>query len=104
MHRLPNFEELRAYIAPHPNATIREICKHFNQCGDVAVAIRKPGCPGKQLVLANGISPEFWEHLREFMKKPYVRVGGNLAACAIADDIHPVYPGAEVVPIVLTIV
>ena len=92
---MPTFDELKQFIRARPEATICEIRDKFGQKGDSIIST-------KQYVLAYSIKSEFWRHLQEFMKQPYVTVDLNMLACRISDSTRYVGPG-QFLPIVLSI-
>ena len=98
----PTFSELKEFINEHPKATICEISDRFKQNGEDVIAIKKPNCKKKKLILAFNIKSDFFEYLQTFIKEEYVICQEDFMACLISDR-HRYTGSEEFCPIVLSI-
>ena len=92
---LPTFTQIEDFVISKPRATICEIRDHFGKRGNYVCFIRNK-------VIAYGIDKEFFIHLREFIKNPFVETELDFMACMCSDETK--YTGkGKFLPVVLTI-
>lgn len=100
--QFPTISELKQFIYEKKRATICEIRDKFSQRGNSTICIKNSDCNKKDLVLAYNINKEFWDFLKIFMKKAYVRCDIDIMVCMYSDKT--IYSGSnEFVPLVLSI-
>lgn len=102
-NEFPSFSELKVFVTNHPRSSVCEIRDHFNQQGDDTITIPKEGCKFKRRVVAYAIRADFYSHLKEFIKKDYIKLDLCRMSCMVSDST--IYHGKhEFLPVLLTVI
>ena len=102
MEGQPSFEEIAEYIKEHPGSTIQELANAFAKTDDNVIMMPKPGCKKQHYVVAVNVQTNFWEHMQQFTKEPYVEVRTNKFCCMITDNV--IYTGPhEFLPLIWSV-